>query len=187
MFITSSWVGASWHVQCSSKVVGLSQCSSEHWNWQLLPPSSWHFAWFFLLASLYSNLFSLSAYTLLFCQIWACEWEYETMHYQWLAVSSTVQQRILSGCLKVLSLNNNFTWDLTMLEWQWASTFMYGTFTLSFNLDLETVRPETATAASKMGISCSINLFTRLCFLPTWLVTYIFVTAANLQCGGWNN
>lgn len=73
-----------------------------------------------------------------------------------------------------------FTWDVDTTSadlYVWQCTF-------KFNHVLEPISPESATAASKMRISCSINLLPRLCFscLHDWLPTSIFVTADN-----WNN
>lgn len=75
---------------------------------------------------------------------------------------------------------NMFTWDVYTTSadlYVWQSTF-------KFNHVLEPISPESVTAASKMRISCSINLLSRLCFscLHDWLLTSIFVTADN-----WNN
>lgn len=55
----------------------------------------------------------------------------------------------------------------------WQSMF-------NFNLVLETISPETATAAGKMGISCSINLLPRLCFWSTWMVADIYLSYCSL-------
>lgn len=65
---------------------------------------------------------------------------------------------------------------------QQGLTFMYGSF--KFNHVSETISPETATAASKMYISCSKYLLSCLCCscLRGFLKS-IFVIADRLLCG----
>lgn len=78
-----------------------------------------------------------------------------------------------------------FTWSVYTTStdlYVWQSTF-------KFNHVLETIGPESVTAAGKMRISCSINLLSRLCLscLHDWLRISIFVTANRRYWGDWNN
>lgn len=164
----------SWHVQRqSSKLVGSAQRSSEHSNWQLLASSLWHFASFFLV-SLYSNLFLLSVYILLFRHTKTKSQDLRLLRmgcHRFKMTRSHIYGPLYCRCLKMYD-DKMLTWGVytTCTDlYDWQSTF-------KLNHVLATTSPESVTAASKMRISCFINLLSGVCHscLHDWLLTSVW-------------
>lgn len=175
---TQQTVGMSWRVQRqSSKLVGSAQHGSEHSNRQLLASSFLAICMIFsfLLVQQFVHIQCLYSFILLQVQKWPVKdiWECKMAH--------SVIYRCLKKCMydkTVYMVCLHTSADLYV----WQCTF-------KFNHVLETISPESVTAASKMKISCSINLLSLLCFswLHGWLLASIFVTADSLHYGNWNN